>query len=273
MSAHPTQYIAEIAEGSASGETARIYAEIRRLTGVPFVALIYRHLATIPHALEAMWKAVAPLLQSGDLQECAWRIARHAWTGPVPKLPAEVRGLGEEELARIADVIDAYNRANPVNFALVVALRAMPPSTAPPVRSASPAAWSPPPVIRSLPPIPPLGELLPDVRKRVDAFGKREFPGMPVLVPTLYRHLAHWPSFLALAHREVQPRLATRAFQGSIDAFRTTTQREAATFACDPAMANDPALRSAAPVFERFTGVIPEMVVVGNFLSRTLARR
>lgn len=271
MSTHPTQYLAEIAEGTAGGETAIIYADIRRLTGVPFVALIYRHLATIPHALEALWQAAGPLLESGELQECAWHVGRYAWTGPVPDLPADVRGLGEEQLARIADVLAAYNRANPVNFAIVSAIRAQPGSgrTARPV---SRVAWTPPPEIRSLAPIPPVGELQSEVRKLVDAFGKRESAGKPVLVPTLYRHLAHWPAFLALVHREVQPRLGSGEFQPAIEEFRTAIQREAARFACDPSSTAAPVLRAAAPVFDRFSGVIPEMVVVGTFLSRTLAQ-
>ena len=268
IAANPARYLAEVAEGSASGETARIYAEIRRLTGVPFVALIYRHLATIPHALEALWRAVGHRLQSGELQECAWRIGRDAWKGPAADLPDDVRSLGNEELARIGDVIDAYNRANPVNFAIVCALSAMPPTPA--ARRTSRANWTPPPAMPGLPPIAPVAGLPPAVRKHVDAFGKTGSAGMPVLVPTLYRHLAHWPDFLALAHREVQPRLAAGLFRTAIDDFRIAIQTEAASFACNRAMVTDPVLRSVAPVFERFTGVIPEMVVVGSFLSRTL---
>ena len=268
MVVNPARYLAEVGEGSASGETARIYAEIRRLTGVPFVALIYRHLATIPHALEALWRAVGPRLQSGELQECAWRIGRDAWKGPVPDLPDEVRSLGNQELARIGDVIDAYNRANPVNFAIVCALSAMPPTAA--GHRTSRANWTPPHAMAGLPPIPPVAGLPPAVRKHVDAFGKTGYAGMPVLVPTLYRHLTYWPDFLALAHREVQPRLAAGAFHQPIDEFRTAMESGAVAFACDRAMVADPVLRSVAPVFERFTGVIPEMVVVGNFLSRTL---
>jgi len=65
----------ELAERDASGETAAIYAEIRRLGGVPMVALIFRHLATLPGALEWMWAALGPSWRSGELQEAAWRIA------------------------------------------------------------------------------------------------------------------------------------------------------------------------------------------------------
>ena len=264
-------YLAEVAEAEASGEIARIYAEIRRLTGVPFVALVYRHLATVPQALEGLWRLVAPLLLSGDLQECAWRMSRDAWTASVPDLPRNVAALGEAELSRIADVIAAYNRANPVNFAIVSVIGA-PSPTFVTAREPSGAVWIPPPALRSLPPIPPVGDLPPEVRTLVDAFGKRGPGGNSILVPTLYRHLAHWPGFLALAQREVLPRVAGGAFQPMIDAFRIGMQREAAVFASDRAMASDPLLGVAAPVLERFAGVIPEMVVVGSFLSRILAR-
>jgi len=269
---NPFPYLAEISEGSAGGETARIYAEIRRLTGVPFVALIYRHLATIPHALDAFWHAVAPVLESGELQEAAWRIGREAWPAPAPGLPHEVASICEADLARIADVIEAYNRANPVNFALVCLVGAAPSPGSFAARSTHRAVWSPPPAIRDIPSIPAVSELQPEVRRLVDDFAKREPSGGPMLVPTLYRHLAHWPDFLAFAHREVKPRLDAGAFQTSIDSFRSSMQSAAAGYSCDHSAHSGLLSQSVAPVLRRFGGVIPEMVVVGAFLSRTLAR-
>ena len=50
----------ELPESEATGDKARIYGEIRTLGGVPMVALIYRHLATLPGALEWMWEALSP---------------------------------------------------------------------------------------------------------------------------------------------------------------------------------------------------------------------
>ena len=44
--------LAELPEGKATGELAKIYAEIRRLWAVPYVSSLQRHLATRPGWLE-----------------------------------------------------------------------------------------------------------------------------------------------------------------------------------------------------------------------------
>ena len=46
------QLISEILEKDATGDIADIYAEIRRLWGVPNVTTIVRHVAAVPGALE-----------------------------------------------------------------------------------------------------------------------------------------------------------------------------------------------------------------------------
>ncbi len=266
-------YLAEVTEDSARGEIARIYREIRRLLAVPFVALIYRHLATIPDALESLWRAVAPLLESGELQERAWRIGSGAWPGPVAEIPVHVRALGPASLSRLGDVLDAYNRANPVNFAIVSLLHATP-QAGDKAPSGNPRVWTPPPMISALPPIVPIGDVAPELREYLDAFGKPSERGMPAMVPTLYRHLAHWPSVLDFARDEVLPRLATGTFAPAIDRFRAAIQLEATTLRGRFGSTDAPLQLQGrlAPVLDRFTAVIPEMVVVGNFLSRSLGR-
>lgn len=273
MNPAATHYLAEVTEDAASGEIARIYGEIRRLSAVPFVALIYRHLATIPGALEAVWRAVGPLLESGQLQERAWRLGRDAWTGPDVDATGVLRGLQGDAAARITEVIAAYNRANPVNLAIVTLIRQAPRGPGAPSVAGDREGRALPPAIRALPPIPAMAALPADVRALVDAFGKPGAPVVPVLVPTLYRHLAHWPEVLAVAQREVLPRLVSNAFQPAIDRFRSAILAEMATLDRRSAAADEPLLRELAPVMDRFTAVIPEMVVIGSFLFRSLGSR
>lgn len=273
MSRSASAYLAEVTEDAASGETLRIYGEIRRLSAVPFVALIYRHLATIPGALEAVWQAVGPPLESGQLQERAWQLGHDAWSGSGVDATDDLRALDSDSMSRIGDVIAAYNRANPINLAIVCLIREAPRDGATASGAAEREAWTPPPMIRALPPIPSIAGLPSDVRACVDAFGKPGAPGTPVLVPTLYRHLAHWPAFLALARREVLSRLASGTFQPAIDRFRSAIRAEAAKLGRRSTAANEPLLRELGPVLDRFTSVIPEMVIVGSFLSRSLTSR
>jgi hypothetical protein len=271
MPAMNTSYLAEISAEAATGEIARIYEQIRRLTGVPLVALIYRHLATHPQALQALWRSVSPLLESGELQEGAWTIARGAWNAPAPAADADLRALGAAELVRAGDVIDVYNRANPVNFAVVCVIRAA--ARAPgAAASIGVPGWSAPARIASIAPIPPMDALDPRARALVDGFAKGAGPGEPALVPTLYRNIAHWRPLLELAAREIQPRLAQGAFEPAIRAFRQGVERLAAELVARHAVAVDPTLTTPQlnQVFDRFSPVIPEMVVVGQFLRRAL---
>lgn len=266
-----TNYLAEVSTEAARGETARIYDEIRRLTAGPLVALIYRHLASRGGALEALWRSIGPLLAGGELQEQAWGRARTVWDGPVPA--GTLSGFDKSELARALDVIDAYNRANPVNYMVVCVIRA--------AQSASAGGrqpgltvpvWTPPPRIDPIAAIPEMAALPAAVRTLVDGFAKPAAPGAPVLVPTLYRHLAHWPALLEAVAREVQPRLAQNTFAPAIHAFEVDIMNVATALAARHSLAADPLLATPAmsEVFERFGEVIPEMVVVGRFLRRLL---
>ena len=51
----------ELAEREATGDVARIYAEIRALCAVPYVSSMQRHLATRPGWLEWAWAALRPV--------------------------------------------------------------------------------------------------------------------------------------------------------------------------------------------------------------------
>ena len=267
-------YLAEITPDAAEGEIAHIYEEIRRLTGGPLVALIFRHLATFPGVLESVWRQVSPLLASGEVQEGAWALARNAWDGAPPPADAGLIALDATERRRAADVIAAYNRANPVNFAVVCALRAAQARG----RDSQPATrqvlrpWSPPARIGAIAAIPSMQSLDERARRIVDAFAKDAAPGAGVLVPTLYRHIAHWPALLEYCGREVAPRLAAGAFDAPIARFRSGIEALAESWAdslaaAPPGAGSDERLMQ---VCERFAGVIPEMVVVGHFIGPAL---
>ena len=270
-----TSYLAEVSTESATGEIARIYAEIRRLGAGPLVALVYRHLASQPGALEALWRTVGPILESGELQERAWAAARDAWPQPVPSLGHDLQSLESEALTRVLDVIEAYNRANPVNYMIIRVLgaAAKAPSLAQrPVAVA--VSWTPPTPIGPIASIPAMDALSAEVRALVDSFAKADAPGAPLLVPTLYRHISHWPELLSLVAREVRPRLQQGVFTPAIKAFEDDITVVAAELAARYVVALDPLLATPAVrvTFERFGQVIPEMVVIGSFLRRMLGK-
>ena len=59
--------IPAIAESDATGDVAALYQDLRVTLGVPFVNLIWRHLATIPGGLAWVWTLTKPLYVSGEL--------------------------------------------------------------------------------------------------------------------------------------------------------------------------------------------------------------
>ena len=52
----------ELAEAHATGTIATIYAEIREVSGVPYVSSLQRYLATLPGVLEWAWAALRPAI-------------------------------------------------------------------------------------------------------------------------------------------------------------------------------------------------------------------
>jgi hypothetical protein len=243
------------------------------------VALIYRHLATIPGALEWSWGLLEPVMKSGALQQKAWELAARARVANVPRLvPAALRaaGLQPEDARGIAAVLDAYNHANPVN---ILAVRCVALHLAGAVRSASaPLAtpWQPPAEARPLPPMIGPQEMAQPVRELAMLLTDRGPTAAPsTLWPSLYRHLAHWPAFLGYASVLVVPRF------GEIDAAAAALRsqveeaaRELAARMTPPAHIDKPAAAQRERLqaaITQFTGRIPEMVVIGNLLQEALA--
>jgi hypothetical protein len=67
MAAPGADSIPAISEGDAVGDVAALYEDLRVTLGVPFVNLIWRHLATIPGGLAWVWTLVKPLYVGGEL--------------------------------------------------------------------------------------------------------------------------------------------------------------------------------------------------------------
>ena len=61
----------EVSEANAPQSVQAIYRDIRRLSGVPMVALIFRHIATYPEILDVYWSSVPSRTGSGcSLEDC-----------------------------------------------------------------------------------------------------------------------------------------------------------------------------------------------------------
>ena len=148
--------LAELQERDATGEIARIYAEIRRLWAVPYVSSLQRHLATRPGWLEWTWAALGPAFTSGRAQTAARRAADGLVVPRLARIPREalaVWGLDAAAQDAVRAACASFARVAPVNLVLAGLLRRLLGGERPAGAPAPEAAWTPPPPLGALPPL------------------------------------------------------------------------------------------------------------------------
>lgn len=270
--------LAELSEADAVGEVRHIYGEIRRLSAVPMVALIWRHLATMPGTLEWAWSILEPAMRAGVVQQAAWQLARAARVPRQPAIPvAALRavGIGEADQRAITEVLDGYNRANPVNIVMVRCLSLHLAGQAGAQRQQPWPQWEPPPPPAELLPMVNPDAMTPTVHALALLLTDRGSDAAPSnLWPSLYRNLAHWPAFLGYAAVLVPPEF------DAIDVAAARMRQDVDGTAVDIAARLEAGAGRAAPTgeqalqlqsaIEKFSGRIPEMVVIGNLLRAAL---
>lgn len=185
-----------ISEASATGRTAELFEDIRRTVGVRVVNLVWRHLATFEGALPWAWEAVKPLYLNGMVDNAA----RH-FRG-IMALPALGLLTGDEP-ASVDDVLASYDHSNTINLFALGALvawlrnegalgtpsvggpRLVPPDVVLPKLASesdvSPATWA--------------------LVLRLNGFGDPR----QLILASMYRHLAHAPSFLQRVEQALMP--------------------------------------------------------------------
>lgn len=262
----------ELAEADAPPDIRAIYQEIRSFSGVPMVALIWRHLATRPGVLEQSWRVLRPLFEAGAVQMAAWGAAvTEAKPASLPRVRLEYAGLDDEGRTAFANVLDTYNRANPVNFVGVRILMRRSADKGPfaepgePLRL--PPGWSAPVWSGAMPPMYPLSEFTPEQRGSVNALNSDPKVDRNVVVPSLYRHLVGWPGLIQLIHAELAPRFASGEMLRIIETIAQEMDGEADRLAAGlPASAVVRLDDDVRGVLDRFSSLIPEMVAVGLLL-------
>lgn len=196
-----------IAEAAATGETAALFADIRKVYGVSVVNLIWRHLATIDGALAHVWGAVRPLYADGTIAREAESLRADLAVPTTPEVPRCVlgaAGLGAEARDGIARVMAAYDRTNAMALLALSAARAR-------LAGQGGAPWQPgqegPPPEASLvlPPLLDLAAMAPGTATLVTALNRMGSDRTEPVLASMWRNLAHWPPFLALAWPVLAP--------------------------------------------------------------------
>ena len=267
--------VAAITEAAATGETAAIFADIREVLGVDVVNLIWRHLATIDAALPWAWGALRPLYADGSVLGEAATLQRELALPTMPPIQAEVfagLGLQPDALTAIRDVLAAYDHTNAMAVLALSALRARlngrtprdAGAAAPPTLAAAPRT--------TLPRLLSLTDMQADTAALVTALNRLGTRRPGAVLASMYRHLAHWPSYLSLAWLLLAPldsdgRLAAAINQARRKALARAERllvRLGGSASPPPALAE--AISSAVEPFVE--DVIVKMLVICAFLRR-----
>jgi hypothetical protein len=160
------------------------------------VNLIWRHLATMDGALPWAWAAVKPLYLQGIADRAAVRFREGM------NLPA-LGSLAGAEPPSVDDVLASYDHSNTINLfalgALVAWLRGETATEGEPARGPR----LPAPDV-ALPKLASHEDVAPDVWAlvlRLNRFGDKE----QVILASMYRHLAHAPTFLRRLEAALEP--------------------------------------------------------------------
>lgn len=220
---HHLEAISTITEKDATPSVSAIFADIKVTLGVPFVNLIWRHLATIPGGLEMTWSLAKPLYSSKVLNESARTLRLQSSLAdrfsPWPDSVRAALGLSLQDKSEIVLLLEDYGHANSRALLILSYLFANLSAQSSALgqgeeRVAEPLAQIDPfsqleinkeTSIKPARPLPAPAEMTTEVAKLVkilNTFG--ESVPSPA-EPSLYRHLSYWPSFLAAFWLAVEP--------------------------------------------------------------------
>jgi hypothetical protein len=268
-----------VSEADATGEIAEIFADIRQVLGVGVVNLIWRHLATLPGSLRWVWGALRPLYIDGTIGREAEALRGALELPELPSFPGETlaaAGISDRDVGQIRNVLEAYDRTNAMALIALSAVLSRLHGAHGDATSefgASGMLAPEPQVAVPLPSLLNLTDMLPATAQLVltlNDLGARQ--ANPVLA-SMYRHLALWPPYLALAWTMIAPLDADGRLGRTIDdALAKARARAARVIPRLPL--SDAALRpetraALCEALERFTGdVIAKMVVICALLRK-----
>ncbi len=264
----------------ASGVTLEIYRSIEASLGVRLVNLVYRHLATVPGALEWAWAVVGAGFADQTYRQRAAALVELSGTISDGKrhtglISLEDHGLTTRDANAAIATLDAYNRANPMNaLSLRVIALALSVGWQPPARPATVSATAP---LTELLPMGDLGELDRASSALLSDLAYFTTGKKSDLISSLFRHFTAWPLLLEGLRDWLKPLHE----QGVVDELSVRVSDEAdriATEIFEDLSAGESTL--AAPEHEvrdalsntiaQFLPAICRMIVIGGILRNSI---
>jgi hypothetical protein len=255
---------AEIRQQDATPEIAAIYADIKTVSELPLVNLIWRHFATFPGILRWAWAATSPIVGSTRMDAARHRIAGSVTLPSITSLGTKdwrSAGVSGQGLARIGTVVDTYLRGNLTNIVALTALRMR---LEHPDRPAAHliASVQATPAPTQLDPLPRIDAVEAPLAAQIRALAKRHEGISNDVTPSFYLALSYWPGVI-----EALPSWLSALYEpGALRAARVSTCNlaEAEAEAMLPTQRQPPeGISAVRPTLERFTRLlIPAFVPV-----------
>jgi hypothetical protein len=268
-----------VTEAGATGEIADIFADIRHVYQVGVVNLVWRHLATFPGALPWVWQSVKPVYVDSTIKREVAALRASIALPDVPMFPAAALaavGLSERDVEQIRAVLAAYDRTNAMALIALSAVDCKIAGTGGEHDSVvaertEASASSQAKLI--LPSLLSLAEMSPETAELVVTMNRLGAQRDAPILASMYRHLAHWPPYLALAWTMIAPLDADARLDDAIlDVLvkaRAFGRRVVARFPTPSATLAHAVRADVGHALDRFTSdLIPRMVVIGALLGR-----
>lgn len=215
--------IPTVSEQDATPSVQAMFEDIKQTLQVPFVNLIWRHLATIPDGLSLTWTLAKPLYSSVTMNEAARslreRSALKNEMTPWPHCVQESLGLSLTDRQEIISLLEDYGHANSRALLILsylhysisahnhelsinIAKQEGKPKQINPLEHRTTQGEI---LINPARPLPASGALTSPVVELVKILNSFGSPIPSPAEPSLYRHLSYWPSFLAAFWVSVEP--------------------------------------------------------------------
>ena len=220
--------IPAVVESEATGDIKNIFDDIKNVTGVDVVNLVWRRLAKTENALPYLWGVLRPLYESGFINHQAVEFQNQLVFPKLPKFKDEILfASGIDNLAKITikNILASYNRTNTVNLiALQAALITLTGAEEFVLKPTHKKAASD--NLLPMPRLPAIGDLNPTIIslvKELNSLGEED----GTIIASMYRHLAYWPNYLALVKIALEPIASSGELKRAIDKSREQSAEKA----------------------------------------------
>ena len=220
--------IPAVVESEATGDIKNIFDDIKNVTGVDVVNLVWRRLAKTENALPYLWGVLRPLYESGFINHPAVEFQNQLVFPKLPKFKDEILfASGIDNLAKITikNILASYNRTNTVNLiALQAALITLTGAEEFPLEPKNKKETSD--NLLPMPRLPAISDLNPTIIslvKELNSLGEED----GTIIASMYRHLAYWPNYLALVKIALEPIASSGELKKAIEKSREQSANKA----------------------------------------------